>query len=397
MLIKHRKIYTVNPDCTREELNELVEINNKRVEGGEECTVCIGHTQDSDPDTLSIPVGHADNFIAEGDNLFADLEIDQEWEDHIEKYHYNKVSIEKWVDGVIHPICLLARNRPALELGLSKYQMPEREDENGKLSHETLYYKEQEVENMSPAEIQQLFVETLEHSEFYSKFCDLLENVIPKMQESVKHMEDTIAPLLVEEAEEPEHEDIKPELEGEAKEIETGGADDKEEKAEEVADKSLDAEEVPAAEKVEEKKEPEVEKNDMAGISANNGYIADLDNEKKKTKKYQCDLLKAEEEKNELAKKYQMEVRKNELNELSRVYQFDAANEVEIVSLMDDDQWGMHKKIIATRYQKLPVGRVVSVAAEAEDRDVRTPDKVQKAIRLATDKGISFKDALQQV
>jgi hypothetical protein len=202
---------------------------------------------------------------------------------------------------------------------------------------------------------------------------------------------------LVEEAEEPEHEDIKPELEGEAKEIETGEADKEvpEDKVEETAEEvPVVAEEAKEEVEDKEKEEPEVEKNDMADISANNGYIADLDNEKKKTKKYQCDLLKVEQEKAELTKKYQMEVRKNELNELSKVYFFDPKDEVEIVSLMDNDQWDMHKKIIHTRYQKSPVGRTVNPVVETEDRDVSKPDKVQAAIKYAQANGVDFKTAL---
>ncbi len=413
MIIKAKRIYKVNPDCDLERLNEIARANNSRIAAGEETTVTLGHTSESDPELITIPVGHAENFWVEDEDLFVDLVIDDEWVSQIKKY--NKVSVELWEDQIITPIALLAKNRPALEVGLIKYDMPNR----GEISHDTYITNEEdiEVENMSPQEIEQLFIETMNHSEFYSKFCDLLENVIPKIQESVKHMEDTLAPLLVEEAAEPEHEDIAPELDAEAKEIEGEEAIPEGETEEKVA------EEVPAVaeeakekvdeveDKPEEKKE-EVEKNDMASTSANNGYIADLDNEKKKkyqanedlvkfyqekllaTEKEKADLLaKNDLEKKELISKYQFESRKNELNELSKKFYFEPNDEIEIVGKMDEVQWEMHKQIIATKYQKNPIGRTVSVAP-MEDRDVSKPDQVQRAIKYATENGVDFKTAL---
>ena len=85
----------------------------------------------------------------------------------------------------------------------------------------------------------------------------------------------------------------------------------------------------------------------MVSASANNTYVPNLADEKKK-KKYQADeelvkvyqekLLKAEQEKAELTAKleaekeeyvvkYQMESRKNKLNELSKTYFFDPKDE----------------------------------------------------------------------
>jgi hypothetical protein len=102
-------------------------------------------------------------------------------------------------------------------------------------------------------------------------------------------------------------------------------------------------------------------------------------------------------EKDELVKKYQLEARKNELNELSKTYHFDPLDEIGIVSKMDDAQWTMHKKIIVTKYQRSPVNRTVSVVTDPEERNIKTPDKVQKAIKLAIEKEIDFKTALDQV
>lgn len=425
MKVKKKKIYTVNEDCDAERLKEIVRVNNKRIENGEETTITLGHTSDSDPELLTIPVGHAENFEEDGQDLFVDLVIDYEWAEQIKKY--NKVSIELWEDQVITPIALLAKNRPSLEVGLIKYDMPNR----GKIEHKPYILnnedikEDKEVENMSPAEIEQLFTETMQHSEFYAKFCDLMENVIPKMTETVKKMEDTLAPLLEEEAEEPEHADIAGELDEEAKEIEGETPVDDKPEVTEVGDKVDEAEKVEekpeeVKEKVEEKEEekkPEVEKNDMVSASANNTYVPNLGDEKKK-KKYQADeelvkvyqekLLKAEQEKAELTAKleaekeeyvvkYQMESRKNKLNELSKTYFFDPKDEIEIVGKMNEEQWDMHRKIIATKYQKSPVGRVVNVETKTEERDVAKPEKVQRAIKYAQEHGVDFKTALEKV
>ena len=417
MIIKQKKVYMVNPDCDILRLQEIARVNNARLAAGEETTLTLGHTSDADPELITIPVGHAENFMCMGDSLYCDLVIDDEWANQITKY--NKVSCELWADNVITPIALLAKNRPALEVGLIKYDMPNR----GDLEHKPYITEEEqiEVENISPQEIQQLFIETMNHSEVFGKFTDLMENIIPKLQETVKHMEDTLAPLLAEEVE--EHPDLAGQLEGEEEavgEVPAETAEEAPEKVEGEGDGKDPAEENALVEeekehpelpeqtvekivedhekegKVEDKPKEEVEKND-AMASANDGYIAGLENEKKKVKKYQMDLIKATEEKNELVKKYQLELRKNELNDLSKTYFFDPKDEVEIVTNMDDEQWEMHKKIIKTKYQKAPVGRVVSVAADVEDRNVKSPDKVQRAIKVALDKGISFKEALDAV
>lgn len=412
MIIKQKKIYKVNPDADLMRLNEIAFANNERIAHGEETTITLGHTSSDDPELITIPVGYADNFVVMGEGLYCDFNIDDIWSDQITKY--NKVSVELWEDNIITPIALLAINRPALEVGLIKYDMPNR----GEIEHQPYITEEgvepevKEVENMSPAEIQQLFIETLEHSEFKCKFDDIVSNIVPKLQETVKKIEDTLSPLLAEELEEEgevpgvegeEGETASPEGEG-TEEVEVEGEEG--DKGEAVAAvEAIESEHAGKAEEVAAEKE--VEKNDMASASANDTYIPDLGDKKKKdkedvVKRYQMECMTALKEKEEVAskydemvKKYQLEVRKNELNELSKTYFFSAADEVDMVSKMNDEQWNMHKQIIATKYQKASIGRTVSVAPDVE-RNVATPDKVQRAIKMATSEGIDFKTALER-
>jgi hypothetical protein len=428
MIIKKKKIYTVNPDCDIERLLEIARANNSRISRGEETTITLGHTSDSDPELITIPVGHAENFVVEDEDLFVDFIIDDEWAEQIKKY--NKVSIELWADQIITPIALLSRNRPALEVGLIKYQMPIRKDdaENEEIQHKPYMSidEEKEVLNMSPDELRQLIIEEMQHSEAFAKCSEALTTTLPQIQEQLKKMSDTLAPLMEEEAAEPEHADIAPELEGEAKEIEGEKA------PEEVAKEEVKEEETPVEDtkplETEEKKEEvkeggegekeedkkEVEKNDMAAASANNTYVPELGKKKKYQEdqdlvvKYQERLLKAEQEKNELLEKaqaekdalfikYQREARKNDLTELAKTYVFNFDEELDIVGKMDESQFENHKKIIVTRYQKTPLNRGVSVAMDIEDRDVAKPEKVNRAIKYATDHGCSFKEALEKV
>jgi hypothetical protein len=335
MQLEHEPIYRVNEDCDLQRLYRIAIATNEYVGRGEECVVCLGHSGD-DPDQLSVSAGQATNFVVAGDVLYADLEIDDIWADQRELKSRRKKSVELWADDILSSVSLLCKNRPALELSVIKYQSPIRDSEK-----ETLHYDEgsaeetqepvKEVENMSPAEIQQLFIETLEHSEFKCKFDDIVTNIVPKLQETVKKMEDTLAPLLAEELEE-EVEGEENALEGEIASPEGEGTEevegDKGEAISAVEEVEAEHDAGKAEETVAAVEKEEVEKNDMASASANDTYIPDIGDKKKKdkedvVKKYQMETLTALKEKeevvnkyDEMVKKYQCEVRKNVFNVL---------------------------------------------------------------------------------
>jgi len=413
MKLLHESVHKVNEDATLERLKKIACATNEYISRGEECVVCLGHSGD-DQDQLAVTVGSACNFVVEGEVLYADLEIDDIWEDQRELKGYRKKSMEVWVDGVCSVIALLAKNRSALELGTIKYQAIDRNQEK-----ETLTYTNNEDLNMlSQEELKQLIAEELLHSEAFSKVNHLLENLIPVMQERLKKLDDTLAPLMAEEEAEMGGETPEAGMEGEAGvEDEVAAVENIE--AEHDAGK---AEEAVAAVEEAEGEEDELEKN-MASDSANNTYVPGLEdkkapelaNKKKNVQKYQMliddlqakmlkseqekneILTKVEEEKEELVVKYQMEVRKNELNELAKTHNFDPLEEIGIVSQMNDKQWNSHKNIIVTKYQKCPVGRTISVGNDVEDRQVVKPERVSAAIKLCQSEGIDFKTALTRV
>lgn len=440
MKIFKKKIYKVNPDCDLNRLYEIARANNARIDSGEETTITLGHTSEEDPELITIPVGTACNFCVEGEDLYVDFDIDEEWYNQIKKY--NKVSVELWVDNIITPIALLARNRPALEVGLVKYQMPDRDCE-----HKPYMYDEDN--DMSIDEIKQLFAELLEHSELKAKQT-ATDELLVSLQEQVKKHSDTMSPLLEPDELEGETGEVEQQLDEEGNPIQKAPGEEEGEVMDGATEASpeqigfeqeknehpeMDDEQIKQLvadhlaedpnyyspkeeEAVEEVKEevaegetpevePEVEKNDMGSsavaASANNTYVPDLKAKKKYqeamdlVQSYQNKLLKSEEEKAELVVKYQYETRKNQLLELSHTYNFDPKEEIELVSKLDDAQWDNHKKIIVTRYQKSPAGRSVNPIHNIEDKEVNKVDKVNKAIKLAQTEGIDFKEALKRV
>jgi len=507
MLIKYEPVYKVNPDCDLERLQNVAKATNDYIARGEEVILCLGHSGE-DPDQLSVSVGIASNFIVEGETLYADLEIDEVWENQRELKSYNKKSVELWNDNVISSVSLLCRNRPALELSVIQYQAPER----GDCKKETYMYEDTEDINMSNmSEIKQLFSEMLEHSELQAQTKQIMEqlnalqglikkqeelkvkeaaeeavaeDVVPETSaaedintvegeatvaepmEPVKSEEEEVAEEASEVADEVEDvkeevaevedapegevkeevEDVKEEVEEvveepqqeaeeDVQEVEEAPAEAKEEAKEEVkeetdaVDESQDSQ-VKIGFKYESNEHPDltsqqvlkivadhlledpnyykdmkVEKNEMneSSSSANNTYLPKLMKKYQMSKdlvsEYQEKLLASEKENAELLKKYQYESRKGELLELSKVYNFNHEEELEIVAKLDNEQWEKHKNIVVTRYQKMPVGRTVDPVTETPmaDSQVIRAEKAKAARKIALAEGIDFKTAMNRV
>ncbi len=397
MKILHEPVYKVCEDATQDRLYNIAKETNAYIARGEECVICLGHSGE-DSDQLSVAVGKADNFVVDGAVLYCDFEIDDHWQKDIKRH--TKKSCEVWSDDVISLVSLLAKNRPALELGTVKYEMKPREG----LDRTTTKYEEPEkdIEDMNINEIKQLFQECLDHSDIVARFNELADRIIPTLQEKLVKLEDTLSPLLEEEAAEPEHADIAPQLEAEGEEIKAEEGEQveagKEEAVPEVKEESPLAEEEPG-------------KKEMATASANNTYTPgfeggekrdDKEEEEKRKKvleKYQMEALQAHQEKNEALRKYQMAVRRSELKDLNVDRSFDLEEELKLVADLNDEQFENHKRIVVTRYMRAPVGRTVSPATEignSKDVVVRA-EKANRAKNLALSEGITFKEALEKV
>ena len=420
MLIKNEVVYRANEDCSLERLFNVARATNAYIERGESCVACLGHSRDSD-DTLSVSVGTLNNFRVEGDELVADITVDKLWEDARELKSYKKKSVELWSDDVISSVALLAKNRPALELGLVAYEMPKREGEHAN------YTIENEDNDMNADEVKAIVADTLMHSDLAAAVKALGEQLT-----DVKLMSEKLNWLFEDEGEQvgPDGEPISdpekdgldegeeglPKVEGEPE----GEIPGEEKKPEDEATEP-EGEKVIEGEKEEKVEKPE-EKDEMALASGTNTFVPttetkkkkyeelelevqqysmEADNQKKLVSDYASRIEKAENEKQTieaervaLERKYSMLNRKLELVSLSAKYQFDPEEEIKIVETMDDSQFETHKNLVVKRYAMPPVSKApVTPAALKDDDEVIPANEVLKITRYALEHKCTWLEA----
>jgi hypothetical protein len=434
------------------ELEEIVRVNNARIEDTGDCIpVILGHTKDGVGEVSQPPiVGWADGLkivklgkLNPRYAISASFRILKDCLDIVKKFP--RRSIELWTqDNVIDPIALLSTSRPAKSLGLMTFSQ---ERTGAKL---VKYYEQGATmdENVIADKdtLVKLITSTIENSEIgqyvRSQMTkpDPVETADEELQEDGKEeeaMEDKAeADEKQELAEEgapsdppadEEKETLKEDAPGEAKPEKKSMVEQEACKHEEDEEEDDDDEEDDPRLRglaVEAEEHPDLSTEALAKIVDDHlaedpeYYSAGGDNtmipDEKIVEKHAMDAVMMEDvlsryrkdnenlrsEVEQLARELTRFGREKELFKLNTQFAFDLAEELKIVSDYSDAQFARHCDVIRSRYSEYPVNRGLGVAPVVTEEGVKpamTLAKVNKAVELATTLKCSFEEALNQV
>jgi hypothetical protein len=432
------------------ELEEIVRINNARIEDTGDCIpVILGHTKDGASETSQPPiVGWADGLkivklgkLSPRYAISASFRILKDCLDIVKKFP--RRSVELWTqDNVIDPIALLSTSRPAKSLGLMTFSQLRT---GAKL---TKYYEQganMDAENVIADKdtLVKLITSTIENSEIgqyvRSQMTkpDPVENADEDLQEDGKEeaalddQKDAEDKQAI--AEDGAPSDPPADEEKEAPKEDAPGEDKPEDKVEK---KSMVEQEACKQEEGEEsdprlrgiskeaEEHPDLSTEALAKIVDDHlaedpeYYSAGGDNtmipDEKIVEKHAMDAVMMEDvlsryrkdndnlrsEVEQLARELTRFSREKELFKLNTQFAFDLAEEMKIVSDYSDAQFVRHCDVIKSRYSEYPINRGVNVNPVVNEEGVKpamTLEKVNKAVELATSKKCSFEEALKLV
>ena len=431
------------------ELEEIVRVNNARIEDTGDCIpVILGHTKDGVSEVSQPPiVGWADGLkivklgkLSPRYAISASFRILKDCVDIVK--NFPRRSVELWTqDNVIDPIALLSTSRPAKSLGLMTFSQ-------ARTGAKLIKYYEQGA-NMDDTVVAdkdtlvKLITSTIENSEIgqyvRSQMTkpDPVESPEEELQEDGKEeaaMDDKAdADEKQELAEEGAPSDPPADEEKAApKEDAPGEEKPKEDKPEkksmveqeackQEADEDSDPRLRGLAQEAEE--HPELSTEVLAKLVDDHlaedpdYYSAGGDNttipaelvekhamdevmREDVIARYRKDNENLRSEVEQLARELNRFAREKELFKLNTQFAFDLAEELKIVSDYSDAQFVRHCDVIRSRYSEYPINRgtgVVPVVTEEGVKPAMTLQKVNQAVELAALKKCSFEEALKLV
>lgn len=350
-------------------LQRVARNNNQRIkETGDETPIIVGHTKDGLPERHQPEiVGWASNFRVRRlfktgrKAIFATMRF---LKDKIQVVkQLPRRSVELWLKKmVIDPISLLGSTTPERDLGLLRFSKDNQ-------TYSPVFPSEDQMDNDKNALVQAVLA-ALKETDVW-KFVESQMNDAggDDLGGDIGGMDD-MPPV-----------DDEMALEGD-EDMDLGGDDD-----------------VPL-----DDDEDEDPKKQYSASGTNTG-IPMLDRVKMQRDSLKIRLARveaAEKQKDKVIKdlqlKFQRAERDKDLLQLeSEGYLFDRAEELEDLVGVPEKQYKKRLQMIKKRYQKAPVGELGIYTADRSERSSVSKDKMARVVALASEKGISYPEALKQV
>lgn len=392
-------------------LKKIAALANQRVrDTGDMVPIIIGHTKDNtDEEEQPEIVGYASNFKVSKffktgrKALTATFKFFKKYLSKIRKYP--RRSIELWLnDWKIDPISLLGATTPERDLGLLKLS-------KGGVRKLHIVYKDSAMktknrrkfmmENDQNKEIVDAVLQAFKQTDVYKWACQKMQEEEGAGEEGEMGMGDEMEGMEG--------------MEGDEGMDEGGGMPGGGDEAlgEEGEAEQGFGEEPEAGPEEEEGKEPMRYSTGASAASGTNTYTpegaknsmlkkAKMQKLRTKAARQEAQLTQAIGEIQGLKLKYRKAEREKDLLRLeAEGMAFDLDEELEDVADMPEKLYQRHLAKIKTRYSKAPIGQSYEGSAFANSRTSNGPvDKAQlsnQAVELATQKGISFSEALDLV